>query len=122
MEHYVKGWIFPEKFVDRHMYMLERNTPDEGAQDCSLMLLPSTMQGNLLARLRSAHNSTMPSTITCVASSAPFTSGMPNSRATIAACDIGPPTSVTAALAMLKRGVQIGVVVWATSTSPDWKR
>src|SRR5712691_526187 len=84
------------------------------------------------ALIASAHNSTMPaepstttdmpSTITCVASSAPLTSGMLNSRATIAACDIGPPTSVTAALAMLKRGVQIGVVVWATSTSPDWKR
>src|SRR5712691_2220030 len=79
------------------------------------------------ALIASAHNSTMPaepstttdmpSTITCVASSAPLTSGMLNSRATIAACDIGPPTSVTAALAMLKRGVQIGVVVWATSTS-----
>src|SRR5215469_15877409 len=84
------------------------------------------------ALIASAHHSTMPaepstttdmpSTITCVASSAPLTSGMPNSRATIAACVIRPPTSVTAALAMLKSGVQIGVVAWATSTSPGWKR
>src|SRR6266702_2774367 len=29
-----------EKVVERHMYMLERNTPDEGAQARSLMLLP----------------------------------------------------------------------------------
>jgi len=78
------------------------------------------------------HNSTMPaepstttgapSAITCVASIAPVTSGMPNSRATIAAREKGPPTSVTAALEMLKSGVQTGVVVWATSTSPGWKR
>src|SRR5581483_1687139 len=53
----------------------------------------------------------LPSAMTCVASSAPFTSGIPNSRATIAAWEKGPPTSVIAALAMLKSGVQIGVVV-----------
>src|SRR5260370_469326 len=42
-----------EKFGERHMSMLKRNTPDEGAQDRSLMLR-AAMQGNLLARLRSA--------------------------------------------------------------------
>ena len=51
----------------------------------------------------------VPSAMSRVASTAPFTSGMPNSRATIAACEKGPPTSVTAAAAMLNRGVQIGV-------------
>ena len=48
-----------------------------------------------------------------VASIAPLTKGMPNSRATIAACEKGPRTSVIAALAMLNRGVQTGVVAWA---------
>jgi hypothetical protein len=57
-----------------------------------------------------------------VASSAPLTSGMPNSRATMAACAKLPPTSVTVAAAMLNSGVQTGVVAWATRTSPGWKR
>jgi hypothetical protein len=62
------------------------------------------------------------SSITRVASTARSTSGVPNSRATIAACEKGPPTSVTAAAAMAGRGVQIGDVACATSTSPGWNR
>lgn len=64
----------------------------------------------------------VPSVTTRVASIAPLTKGMPNSRATIAACEKGPPTSVITALAILNRGVQTGVVACATSTSPAFKR
>src|SRR3972149_6160051 len=53
-----------------------------------------------------------------VATPVPSTAGMPYSRATIEPWLSGPPTSVTIADAIAKSGVQAGVVIDATSTSP----
>ena len=48
----------------------------------------------------------------------PRTAGMPNSRATMAACESIPPVSVTTAAATPKSGVQAGSVVRQTRMSP----
>ena len=48
----------------------------------------------------------------------PTTAGIPNSLATIDACDIDPPMSVTTAAAAPKNSVQPVSVTRATSTSP----
>src|SRR3990172_10846769 len=53
-----------------------------------------------------------------VATPVPSTAGMPYSRATIEPWLSGPRTSVTIADAIAKSGVQAGVVIDATSTSP----
>jgi hypothetical protein len=46
--------------------------------------------------------------------------GMPNSRATMAACDRGAPTSVTTAVAWGKVGIQPMLVTVVTRMSPSW--
>ena len=48
----------------------------------------------------------------------PTTAGIPSSRATIAACDSGAPTSVTTAAARGNSGVQPTLVTLVTSISP----
>ena len=48
----------------------------------------------------------------------PTTAGMPSSRATMAACQSGAPTSVITAAARGKSGVQPTLVIVVTSTSP----
>ena len=52
----------------------------------------------------------------------PSTAGMPYSRATIELWLNGPPMSVTTPEAMANNDVQAGVVMLATSTSPDRMR
>src|SRR5829696_7535258 len=54
-----------------------------------------------------------------VATPVPRTAGMAYSRATMELWLKGPPTSVTTAEAIAKSDVQAGVVIPATSTSPD---
>ena len=54
-----------------------------------------------------------------VAMPVPTTAGMPYSRATIAACDIVPPMSETAAAILPNTGPQLGAVTGQTSTSPS---
>src|SRR5262249_58368840 len=54
-----------------------------------------------------------------VASPVPTTAGMPYSRATIAACDIDPPMSDTAALILANTGAQDGAVTGQTRISPS---
>ena len=51
-----------------------------------------------------------PVRMAAVARPVPTTAGIPYSRATIAACDITPPTSVTVALIFEKIGAQAGEV------------
>ena len=60
-----------------------------------------------------------PLVIRRVATAVPSTAGMPYSRATIELWLSGPPMSVTTAAAMANSGVQAGVVMLATRTSPD---
>ena len=67
----------------------------------------------------------LPSTVTMVpvtsarvASCAPTMHGSPSSRATIAACDVMPPASVTIAAARRMIGTQSGDVMCVTSISP----
>jgi hypothetical protein len=57
--------------------------------------------------------------IRLVASPVPTTAGMPYSRATIAACDIEPPMSETAALILPNTGAQLGAVTGQTRISPS---
>src|SRR5207249_3962867 len=59
-----------------------------------------------------------PSLIIAVAPGQPTTAGSPYSRAAIAACERRPPESVTRAPAIENSGVQLGVVVTQTRTSP----
>ena len=59
-----------------------------------------------------------PVLISFVACPVPTTAGSPYSRATIAACDIIPPMSETAAAIFGKTGPQLGAVTEHTSTSP----
>src|ERR671937_2339683 len=54
-----------------------------------------------------------------VARPVPTTAGRPYSRQTIAACDITPPTSVTAALILVKIGAHAGEVAPHTRISPS---
>ncbi len=61
---------------------------------------------------------TFPSTSARVASCAPTMHGSPSSRATIAACDVMPPASVTIAAARRMIGTQSGDVMRVTSISP----
>src|SRR5438105_1612576 len=61
---------------------------------------------------------TSPLWMRCVATPVPRTAGTPYSRATIELWLSGPPTSVTTAAARANSGVQAGVVIAATSTSP----
>ena len=49
----------------------------------------------------------------------PTTAGMPYSRATIAACDIAPPISDTAALIFPNTGAPLGAVTGQTRISPS---
>ena len=56
--------------------------------------------------------------MTSVAFCAPTTAGIPSSRATIAACEVRPPRSVTMAEATFMIGSQSGSVISVTSTSP----
>src|SRR6266566_4812414 len=60
-----------------------------------------------------------PVLIRLVASPVPTTAGMPYSRATIAACDIEPPMSETAALILPNTGAQLGAVTGQTRISPS---
>ena len=57
--------------------------------------------------------------IRLVAWPVPTTAGMPYSRATIAACDIVPPMSDTAALILPNTGAQLGAVTGQTRISPS---
>ena len=59
-----------------------------------------------------------PSPMMRVASCTSTTHGMPNSRATVAACDSMPPVSTTTAAAGMNSGVQGVSVNGAMSTSP----
>ena len=52
----------------------------------------------------------------------PTTAGMPYSRATMAACDMVPPISDTAALILPNTGAQLGLVTGHTSISPSCMR
>ena len=66
-----------------------------------------------------------PVLIRSVALPVPTTAGMPYSRATIAACDIEPPMSETAALILPNTGAQLGAVtgqirISPSLTSPIW--
>src|SRR5487761_1626963 len=60
-----------------------------------------------------------PVLIRLVASPQPTTAGIPYSRATIAACDIEPPMSETAAWILAKTGAQDGAVTGTTRISPS---
>src|SRR5690348_16068324 len=60
-----------------------------------------------------------PVLIRLVASPVPTTAGMPYSRATIAACDIEPPMSETAARILPNTGAQLGAVTGQTRISPS---
>src|SRR5271165_146634 len=60
-----------------------------------------------------------PVLIRLVASPVPTTAGMPYSRATIAACDIEPPMSETAALILPNTGAELGAVTGQTRISPS---
>jgi hypothetical protein len=60
-----------------------------------------------------------PVLIRLVASPVPTTAGMPYSRATMAACDIAPPMSETAALILPNTGAQLGAVTGQTRISPS---
>src|SRR5439155_495151 len=53
-----------------------------------------------------------------VFSTSRYFGGMPNSRATTAACDSGPPTSVTTAAALVNSGIHDTFDDWHTRTSP----
>ena len=52
--------------------------------------------------------------------SVPTTAGTPSSRATIAACDVRPPRSVTMPAAVFMTGSQSGSVISVTRISPGW--
>src|SRR3954447_3801812 len=65
---------------------------------------------------------TWPSVRTLVPLAVPMTAGMPYSRATIAACEAGPPESTTTAAARWNSVVQAGLVYRQTSTSPAASR
>ena len=60
-----------------------------------------------------------PVLIRLVASPVPTTAGRPYSRATIAACDIEPPMSETAALILPNTGARLGAVTGQTRISPS---
>ena len=60
-----------------------------------------------------------PVRICAVARPVPTTDGSPYSRQTIAACDITPPMSVTAALILEKIGAHAGEVMLQTRISPS---
>src|SRR5882757_1259180 len=67
-------------------------------------------------------STSMPSTSRTVASAVSHTAGIPNSRATTAACDNMPPMSVTTAAAWPNSGVYPTSVTWVTKTSPGSRR
>src|SRR6478672_10160631 len=104
------------------------------AERCGLAADPGRVRGAHLGgpageRLRHAMTWTIPRSpstrtrwpvlIRLVASPVPTTAGMPYSRATIAACDIEPPMSETAALILPNTGAQLGAVTGQTRISPS---
>ena len=80
---------------------------------------PRLTRGSSPCRPCRRRGSAGPCTICDVARPVPTTAGSPYSRQTIAACDMTPPISVTAALIFGKIGAQAGEVMLHTRISPS---
>src|SRR5450759_4911855 len=87
---------------------------------CHCFALSAPQSRNVTTPVLPSTRSRCPVLIFVVAQPVPTTAGSPYSRDTMAAWDIIPPMSETAARILLKTGVQLGEVIVQTKISPSW--